>query len=387
MYAILHYLYRDASNWKTFGEVAFANPDEKTADEISAAICVTLEGGEFFVAESLELPTLYHDRDDPSWADQAHGYHEFERIEIVAEPEPGIKHDNRTISQLIEAFTAESEKNWPLVRDLDAEKPDDADEPDVYIRLFHGRERIDEKLEDWGWNGPVLGPYESIQLTYGTHIKMHKADHFEDLGVVEDLIYYDGYYYGDASIFSSDEPPEDVEEYAYWKAYGNYTREHVLEIARDYGSLVTEAAIAEILAGEYLDEMYHPHRENHPFVKKALSILDKLQEIDITATPEEDLKAIRGYFTIVADNVRQEDDEDPENEENFWELDFATVFDALEDASALCEEVGCEVRCFCVIPGADYPSDFTYMKENYVTVFTLPATSLVAAQSEKEQIL
>ena len=32
MYAILHYLYRDASNWKTFGEVAFANPDEKTAD-------------------------------------------------------------------------------------------------------------------------------------------------------------------------------------------------------------------------------------------------------------------------------------------------------------------------------------------------------------------
>jgi len=48
------------------------------------------------------------------------------------------------------------------------------------------------------------------------------------------------------------------------------------------------------------------------------------------------------------------------------------------------EETGIEVRCFCVIPGTNYPYDFEYMKENYATVFTLPASRLDAGQSEKE---
>jgi hypothetical protein len=261
-------------------------------------------------------------------------------------------------------------------------------EKQIYIRLYHGRMSIDEDLDDWGWNGPILGPYESVQLTYGVHIKMHKADHFEDLGIADDLIYYDGYYYGDLEIFESAEVPEGIEEYAYWKAHGNYTREHVLEIAKDYGCLITEAAIEEILAGEYLDETYHPHREKHPFVKKALTMLDKLKEIDIAATPAEDLQAISGYLAIVAENVSQEEeDADAEDDEYFWELDRTSVFEALEDAAELHRLLGVEVRCFCVIPGAAYPCDFTYMKENYTTVFTLPARTPVAAQPEKEATL
>lgn len=383
-YAILHYLYRDAANWKTFGAVAFPNPGEKTAGEITAALRATLEGGEFFVAESLELPTLYHDQGDPNWADQAHGYHEFEQVELDAEPRSGIKRDERTITELLEAFTTESEKDWGIVRDLNAEKPDEP-EGNLYIRLFHGRENMDEKLDDWGWEGPILGPYEGIQLTYGTHIKMHKADHFEDLGIAEDLIYYDNYYYGDAEIFSSDEPPDAVEAYAYWKAHGNYTREHVLEIAKNYGCLVTEVALEEILAGEYRDETYHPHHEEHPFMKKARSILDKLKEIDIASTPEADLKAMRGYLAVVAENVIQEEEDDPEGDEYFWELDLTTIFDALDEAAALHQVLGVEVRCFCVIPGAGYPCDFEYMKENYTTVFTLPAARPVTTHPEKEK--
>ena len=121
MYMILHYLYRDASNWKTFGEVAFANPEGKTATEIMSLIRAMLEDDEFFIAESLELPTLYHDRNDPEWADQAHGYHEFASIAIVEKVEPGIKCDDRTMTEILKVFLAESEKNWPVVRDLEAE--------------------------------------------------------------------------------------------------------------------------------------------------------------------------------------------------------------------------------------------------------------------------
>ena len=259
------------------------------------------------------------------------------------------------------------------------QKPDSI----IYIRLYHGRTSIDEHLDDWGWNGPILGPYESIQLTYGTHIKLHKADHFEDLAVVEDLIFYDGYYYADMEIFDSDSLPDGTEAYAYWKAHGNYTREHVLEIAKDYGCLITEAAIAEILAGEYLDETYHPHRENHPFVKKALAILDKLTDFDVAATLDADLQARVGYLAIVAENVSQEEeDADAEGDEYFWELDQTSVLNALKEATELHRLLGVEVRCFCVIPGAEYPCDFEYMKENYLTVFSLP---VMAPEKEKTQ--
>lgn len=120
-YAILHYLYRDASNWKTFGAIAFPNPSEKTAEEISAVIRDMLESDDFFVAESVGIPTLYHDIGDPNWADQAHGYHEFEQIEIVEKIETGIKCDDRTITEILRTFRTESEKNWPVVRDLEAE--------------------------------------------------------------------------------------------------------------------------------------------------------------------------------------------------------------------------------------------------------------------------
>jgi len=32
----------------------------------------------------------------------------------------------------------------------------------IYIHLFHGYNLLDEELNDWGFLGPVLGPYEGI---------------------------------------------------------------------------------------------------------------------------------------------------------------------------------------------------------------------------------
>ena len=53
----------------------------------------------------------------------------------------------------------------------------------LYLHLYH--ERIDplEDLDDWGSEGPTFGPYESVQITYGAHIKMHTPDGFNDLAV------------------------------------------------------------------------------------------------------------------------------------------------------------------------------------------------------------
>jgi hypothetical protein len=73
----------------------------------------------------------------------------------------------------------------------------------VYIELFHGRTPKDKELDDWGSNGPLFGPYTCIQQTYMATIRMIKANGDEDmLWVVDDLVYYNGVYYGDFTIYS-----------------------------------------------------------------------------------------------------------------------------------------------------------------------------------------
>ena len=83
----------------------------------------------------------------------------------------------------------------------------------LYLELYHGRKNPDENLEDWGSEGPIFGPYENIQITYGSHIKMHSAKKqgFDDLvwaGPEGDLAFYDDTYYGDIYIL----PEETVLE-------------------------------------------------------------------------------------------------------------------------------------------------------------------------------
>lgn len=69
----------------------------------------------------------------------------------------------------------------------------------LYIIFTHGRSSPDEELEDWGFDGPIIGPLSFVHTTYNTHIKLGEADGdwVADLQYVEDLAYYDGCYYGD----------------------------------------------------------------------------------------------------------------------------------------------------------------------------------------------
>lgn len=72
----------------------------------------------------------------------------------------------------------------------------------VYIALFHGRSRPDEELDDWGRDGPVIGPVH-LTWTYD-NLKLHSPDpmvgDFEFLPVDEELVRYDGFWYGDFEV-------------------------------------------------------------------------------------------------------------------------------------------------------------------------------------------
>jgi hypothetical protein len=77
----------------------------------------------------------------------------------------------------------------------------------VYLEVFHGRKDPDEELHDWGSHGPVIGPLQYVQFTYGMPPRLGPIDYphdSEEMTMVEDMLYYDGVYYGDFSIISED---------------------------------------------------------------------------------------------------------------------------------------------------------------------------------------
>lgn len=84
----------------------------------------------------------------------------------------------------------------------------------VYLKLFHGRTDPEEQLDDWGSNGPTLGPLEYVHCTYFTHLQAAVScndnreeafDLFFATTTEQDMLYWDGVLYGDWTITSEPE--------------------------------------------------------------------------------------------------------------------------------------------------------------------------------------
>ena len=74
-----------------------------------------------------------------------------------------------------------------------------------YLMLWHGRTDVTEEMNNWGENGPVFGPFPFFHMTYRCEIAFsQECGHL--LKIVDDLVYYDGVYYGDWSFFDQ---PDD----------------------------------------------------------------------------------------------------------------------------------------------------------------------------------
>lgn len=94
------------------------------------------------------------------------------------------------------------------------EADDDHMDAGLYLGLYNGRRNYvaRQELEDQGFNGPLIGPLETYQTTYGYHIKLYPAQGYNldkyfggnndgtgcyDLHVIEDELEHDGCCYGD----------------------------------------------------------------------------------------------------------------------------------------------------------------------------------------------
>ena len=75
----------------------------------------------------------------------------------------------------------------------------------LYIRLFHGRSDPAQDLDDWGTDGPVFGPYDFVHTTYSWRIMLGNQDKTcDELNTFEEMLFYDGMYYGDWSVMSKE---------------------------------------------------------------------------------------------------------------------------------------------------------------------------------------
>lgn len=78
-----------------------------------------------------------------------------------------------------------------------------------YISFFHGRKDPEEHMDDWGIQGPIVGPTQ-ISWTYGS-IKLHDAPDWDDIHFLNynkkwDLIPIDNVYYGDFEVLNENDP-------------------------------------------------------------------------------------------------------------------------------------------------------------------------------------
>ena len=70
----------------------------------------------------------------------------------------------------------------------------------VKIHLYHGRKHPDENMQDWGFDGPTIGPFDAVIFTYLTDIRGFKDGHETTLKRHDDMVVWDNNYYGDFEV-------------------------------------------------------------------------------------------------------------------------------------------------------------------------------------------
>ena len=119
---VFEYLYRDANNFKAFGEIlVFGNISKDYITEISSY----LDYGEYFVAEQVNIPTLYSQlwkySNGPTSAD--HAFHEFSLIRPATEKEISSLDLWGKASVLLDAFRKASHQSWDCLQSVHCSAP------------------------------------------------------------------------------------------------------------------------------------------------------------------------------------------------------------------------------------------------------------------------
>jgi hypothetical protein len=117
-YCVFEYLYRDASNYKAWGEILLSGiPSQGDIEALRAC----LESGEQFVAEQVGIPPIYQELWDLSGGPTSddHALHEFVTLRAANEDDRKSLPLFGELSSLLKTFQAVTRWNYSLSQNLD----------------------------------------------------------------------------------------------------------------------------------------------------------------------------------------------------------------------------------------------------------------------------
>ena len=90
----------------------------------------------------------------------------------------------------------------------------------MVMHLYNGRNTPDEQLDDWGFDGPHL-LVQWVHITYLTTLWVRPRGHTNEqlLDTSDDLIGYNGKYYGDVEFYSLVDPDIDPRDNAKYENF------------------------------------------------------------------------------------------------------------------------------------------------------------------------
>ena len=110
------YLYRDGANYKSWGEVVFANPNQLTLGEIEARLIESFLPDKLFMASQISIPEKFLFADG-KFTKFDHCYHEFDSVEICEEnPTDDL---GRSINDFLKVVEEVSRQGWEVFDVLD----------------------------------------------------------------------------------------------------------------------------------------------------------------------------------------------------------------------------------------------------------------------------
>lgn len=115
-YVRFNYLYRDAGNYKSWGELVFPNPENLDIKEIDAQLRKCFEREAFFIADQVDVPNVFIFATENLNSDD-HCYHEYAEVESIVSLESEV--ENRTIKEFLNQVRMASEHGWIAFNLLD----------------------------------------------------------------------------------------------------------------------------------------------------------------------------------------------------------------------------------------------------------------------------
>lgn len=111
------YLYRDGGNYKKFGRVVFANPDQIACGVIEKALAEAFLEDGLFIADQVRVPEVFLFADGELAFDD-HCYHEFDGVRATEKEstDPRV----RTVSEFVSEVNQQGGRGWRVFDPYDS---------------------------------------------------------------------------------------------------------------------------------------------------------------------------------------------------------------------------------------------------------------------------